>query len=510
MSNQGFNNSKASSRASSFDPFDYYKKLTQCLAKRKSCQLDLRKIPGAQQINKPVKPLITKQYLTAQFLAKYDRKQQTSSESKSASQRGNSQGKASQKEKLNFNVKAPNAGPSKRKKEQEYYINLPASFFNSFNGQDMSIFKIPEVPPPRKVAKAPDAPTSIVDMTLNSIRSAAFKPNPENASTPLEKLQPIFSDPDEILRNLKDLKKPKEVVQGNLNDEKAEKFMELVGRTAMMIDDKCFANQPDPIEDIRSRVMKIYEFSCQSPRLINETLMSSIADASKTLASKPAPKASSSALPVPELFDDAEKKIQKDNSEQQSQQHFDFTPSSELVDWSPKLDKLIRCLETPDNIVDQDISAILPLGGSEWNFDSPVVSTSSNSHLITPTFLLETPQSLFSCETDFDDDAKFFDFSPSALDDLTFSFEPSDFPSSPTFDSSFAIFRSPPKPRASQFRVSSSQQLNDCFSCPSDSSLSTYQWTPNVQNITLTNQSLCSSAYPFMPRNIFQNSFDLL
>lgn len=537
-------------RSKTSDYYDYYKRLTQCLAKRTNTKVSNNAIPGLKQReNRNVRPLITKQHLQAKFLAKYNKDKQQEQETSQGAGRNVTQRNVP----ISFKVKTQDAaGPSKRKKPLENYINLPSSFFNSFNGPDMSIFKIPVVPPKKqkllqqppsqgvkkpsqleinlnnkkpqfdslqqkqrdpnayinispsffklnKRPAFPERPSSIAttDMTLESLNSAKFQP--KRASTPLEKHVPMISDPDDemlkscylgINEKVKSSIPPLKVK--GVNAAKVKRFMELVDKTAKNIDTKTFSDHVDPIDEILGRVMDIYELSCQSPRLINETLMSS-SDIEKENppAAFESPKHS---LPIPEFFDDDHDQVtcrgpsQKKNLERKLQR------TSDLFNEDSKIPQIDDVLETPIADFDGIFSSEFPFNNSPTRFScaSQELSPFSQQSPLGLSFNFDSPMAV-ECDNDP------FDFI-SPMTNISMDWES---PVTNDLNNTFAIFHSPPK------NVRPSQRSNhEIFNQHPDSSLSTYKWTPHMaMNLT---QSTSSQLEAFQPRNIFRdNTFDM-
>lgn len=513
-------NSTNSSRASSFDPFVYYKKLTRCLADKNSCKVNLGNIPGARKNNKMARPLITRQEIQAKFIAKCnaERKERELKEAKT-SQGNHQDSQDSQSNPLNFKLN----GDLKGRKRAPDYINLPPTFFSSFNGPDLSIFKQPEVPALKKKKDPEPTPPSVAtsnNSTMATVNSAVFIPKEKDASTPIdqdhkkpnEKKKPFITDPDDILANFR---KPMEFALKPTSEEdftgvKSKSYLELVDETAKNIDAKCFSDQPDPFDAIQSRVLQIYEAFCESPRLLNETLMSNVSAES----SPPSPVKHYS-LPVPQFHenDHSEQREKDDPRVPKTCDIFNYSPCDDVEmpdvqpdcnDFSPKFD-LESSILSPDNFF----------------FDSPaltLVPEETVSRAASPDFL-------FSQEIGSPPNMSFDDTMQSAAHDDTFEM----FTSSPIedmsweepLDNTFAVFRSPPaehskrhSQRNRHFGASQRSQKKDSQrSRHPDSSLSTYKWSPNFgsdKKLDTSTYSSHSTSYPFKPRNFFKDSFDAL
>ena len=488
---------KMNSSKSSFDPYDYYKKLTQCLANKKNTRIA---IPGQKRVSGP---LITKQQIRAKFLAKYntEKQQQTSLATKTSVER-NSQ-------KVSFKVKIQEPiGASKRKKIREDYINLPDSFFKSFDGPDMSIFKVPEVPAkkqeqdrrtknssqglkrshtiPEKIQNHRD-PNGYLNltpsffkpaatksnMTLGSVNSATFHPG--LSSTPIEINLPMFSDPDDILKSLnskiRSIPRIKETW-----DMKMKKLLQLVDKTSKVIDASLFGDQPDPMSEIMKRVQDIHVLSCQSPRLINETLMS-IGDRGPTISETSQPKRN---LPLPEFFDEV-------------QSNSKVSPTLETFEKTSDIFGVPTPVAELDEIFSSDfLENSLSFSCNSQEF-SPFLSQQLfqfNSPMVVDDYLnIESPMNEISMEWENQNEDKSND--------------------------TFAIFNSPSdkNTRSSSQRSKSSRKSStrERSSHHPDSSLSTYKWTPNMNHNELNSTQSTFSDYfeSFQPRNIFKNSFKL-
>lgn len=523
--------SRHNSKASSFDPYDYYKKLTNCLADKNNFKVNRRSIPGMHKNNKRVtKPLITRQEIQAKFLAKHNekRQQREPNEQSSRSLRANEISQNKKLHPLQFNVKLNQNAP-KRKREPEY-INLPNSFFHSFDGPDLSIFKKPEVPILKKQKDPEPTPSNAqsINLTMATVNSAAFKP--KETSTPFEKPQPIITDPDDILsiflrssiiydkeksQSVEVLKKsfavsknkqadiskvmPKAVkaTKENLYNIKAKQFLELADKTAKKIDAKCFSNQPNPIKEIRSRVMAIYDAFSQSPRLINETLMSS------KIAVDESPQLSPvkySSLPVPKFYEN----VQNKKSEVDPR----VPKTCDIFNYSAKLGAFNLYNDQPAINEDLIFSPKFNLDESaDYLFNSPEMSPFSQI-VISPadSFHFNDSLNIISALEAADN---IFDFSPVKVVSMDWAA-----PEAKKMDNTFAVFRSPPVRKPRQYRSQPfevEQMKASQRSRHPDSSLSTYKWSPNFGRVKEIDRSTGSSQpYFFEPRNVFKDSFELL
>lgn len=265
---------------SSFDPLDYYKKLTLCLANKKNCKINISRVPGGKELmeNKRLPHRITEEYLQLQFLAKYNEKKALELQQKEHQQIQPApplvQMNPAKKNPLNFDFKH-NAlmKDGKRRKEDETYLNLPPSYFQSTNIPDLAIFKVPDAPPPPPKKPRNEAPESLSNFTLDSLFSGNFKP--PKTSTPIEqpkeaaeKPKAIISDPCEILNLIKQskAKEASEKSKKDQNDPKMKSFVELIDAIAKKIDAVCFADIEDQMLEILNKLNTMHEIASQSPR----------------------------------------------------------------------------------------------------------------------------------------------------------------------------------------------------------------------------------------------------
>lgn len=264
------------SNNSSFDPLDYYKKLTLCLANKKNCKINISRVPGGKELmeNKRLPNRITEEVLQLKFLAKYNEKKALEVQQKDHQQHDqiSVQNNPFKKNPLNFDFKhnALMKDNGKRKKEDETYLNLPPSYFQSTNVPDLAIFKVPEIPAKRPRTELP--PDNASNFTLESLFSGNFKPprtstpKEQPVATASERPQPIISDPCEILGIMKESKKRNEEAQAKKDDSKMKAFIALIDTTAKKIDSVCFADIEDPTLEILRQLNKTHEVASQSPR----------------------------------------------------------------------------------------------------------------------------------------------------------------------------------------------------------------------------------------------------
>lgn len=549
------------SKDSSFNAFDYFKKLTKCVAMKKNYKFDLKHIAGYENsTQRNSKPTITKEYMQAQILAKCnDRSNRLASEKlkKADATSGNgSKGSLNENktEKNNFVVKFQE---TKKKKKEEPYINLPPSFFKPFNVQsDMSLFKIPKALPPKKrptenKTNHPNPPppaSSFLDSTLNSLTSINFNPNV--ASTPIEeKKKPMFSEPAELESYFTALKqKAPEDVPFNFDDE-AKEVTEIVSNAAKRIDSTCFAAHFDPIIDIHGRIMEIYEASCRSPRLMNETLISSKCFAQHSeqfpsvVSSVPIVSLSKYVLPDQAVFEEIE--LVDDARDEDgclpnnTQDLFDWTHSEPMLESSASRWSQTFTVKNPVHNFGQ------------MNPNMPQ-ACQPNEDTLDKLFSQDMFELDFGTTKEADDDP--FEFSPDHVDPFDLSPEfsnpfdeilmdwetPEDLPI--PMDNSFAVFRSPPVSRKSQSRTSQRYESQLKSSHPSqasrrshksshasrrrrshksrhsqniesankesESTMSTYVWTPKFKLSSPQKELNEVENYFLEPRKIFKNSFN--
>lgn len=467
---------------SSFDPLDFYHKLTQCLAKRKKCHFDRQMIPGLEKKSRNINHMpFSQAQQQRKFIDNYyqarQRKEQQQQAAASKQKNTSTEQDVSRINALNFHVKQTEPNNRKeKKKDDEAYINLPDSFFHSFKGPDMSIFKVPLVPAKQKSKKNPPPPPSSagMSMSLQSLRSTDFKPI--DASTPIEKAsKPMIADADELLSKANQ-PLPLTHVTKRMS---FKDYMALVDRTSKKIHEKCLHHIQDPVIDILNRVKKVYETSSVTPRAINESLIT-IDEPSPVLVSMP-----TFSLPVPEFFpSDGTRPIE-------NAQQFDICKTAEIFNWSAKFrqkerddsDDIFKSpnIPSPLNLSCLDFSPISPLLAE--NNDSPDCSFLFNTQFINDE--ARPNESML-----FDDDKR--------KEQVDWNFHQD-------ADDSFAIFKSPPisdyhlsrsrhnrqlksqyrelrrKPQGNEFRKSQRNNLEDCFARHVDNSMSSSTSAPEIQ-----------------------------
>lgn len=450
------------SRASSFNPLGYYKKLTECISKKSNHKAVLKQINRGQNISKP---MITREHLQAKIMAKFNQKNNRESgdglqNTEVASGRGS-------KEKINFVSKFSDTTKTKNKKDEEPYVNLSDSFFRSFTGpSDTSLFKIPEAPvkdtlKKRKVnhpEQDPEPPPSL-NFSLNSLKSANFNPNPNQASTPIEdKKKPMFTDPRDIESYFSARPVVEDVPEDThfVFDARAKEVSGMVAKVAKKIDSTCFAQYPDPIIDIHGRIMEIYEASCRIPRLMNETLMSS-ASITKCNVDYPSVDTSQPVEPLMKLvkpdqevfeedFEELKNEIKYGSEEDGYDEEDSFNETSDIFGWTNS-----KPLEREDPAAQWSKTFIIA--------DSPKASDNQKASQLPTISLEDTLEKLFSQKietadfwttkeaSDSGDPLSFspvlFSFSPkmkNSFDETLMDWSASlDDPK----DSSFAVFQSP-------------------------------------------------------------------
>jgi hypothetical protein len=250
----------------SFDPMDWYKKLTTCLATKKSCKINLSRVPGGKEIkeNKRLPSRISNHHLQSKFLAKYNEKRQHQ----------DSEGVHNvvvpppKPTGLGFNLHQ-NDQNGKRQKPDENYINLPPTYFKP-NVPDLSIFKVPNVPQAKRPRMEMASRDILNNFTLESLFSGNFKP--PKASTPIEVPAPIISDPGDILNAINATRLDR--IEANLenshtinqDDSKLKGFLALVDTVSKKIEATCFSKIADPLLEIINRLNETHDIATQSPR----------------------------------------------------------------------------------------------------------------------------------------------------------------------------------------------------------------------------------------------------
>jgi len=254
--------------------------------------------------------------------------------------------------------------------------------------------------------------------------------------------------------------------------------MKLVVKVARKIDSSPeFLKIADPLLEINERLKEIYEATRNSPRRINETLMSKSSCVSEVRAAAESPPISS--LPVPQFF---EPRLLSAPVISQ------FDRTRDIFNWSPGAvnfeDEIF-----PTNIRTPRIGILSP--ALEY---SPLISLASQDHdQVNDTFVFNSPNSTTTEEQHDTSDDFLMEWEASTQENLNNN------------DDAFAIFRSPPKRHPTQGpRVSQRKSQNN--------SMSTYRWTPNIFRLNESQHSLRSllksPIYRFQPRNIFESSME--
>lgn len=506
------------SKASSFDPYDYYKRLTECISKKNNLKCDIRQMPGVKkQYHK--KPLITREHLTARFLAKYNNRKEQPQTTLPPSNSKAVENTEKQAQK-GFTAKLlPDVGKPKRKKELPCFINLPDSFFHSFNGPDISIFKVPSVPPLKK-AKSPELPPSVrSNLSCASVTSTDFKP--VETSTP----KPMISDPCEIWsldvsKNNFSLASLMSVPQENSLDTKAKRFLEVVESAAIKLGSKKFEKMSDPLIAIRARIMEVFDAASRSPRVMFETLMEDDEMNCTSPNQEPSEPPPKYVLPKPKFYDEPEKEPGKCHDK--SPPKHALSKTDMLFDWTIRKNAAEDNEGTP--AARAHIAIDVDMKRSPDFLESPRVRIASFSPLLespnNETFLFRTPEKTLRFDENSDDEL--FGFSPSKDGSMSCDFPDLDCLDSQNFDNTFAIFTSPPRSHRQPNRLSptsicdrrESQRLqkkhlenyensNKNFS----DSQSTYKWNANL--FSPVNESFRSPFETPQTQNSLKDSFDL-
>lgn len=252
-----------SSRDSSFDAFAYYKGLTKQLANKRN-RFDLHKIPNnySQVRNRQKIKLITKQQLIEKAFSKYKINTVNNNVEQQTTQRQNQSQLPQKKNKIRLKDNVFVQPKVKHQKHEETYINLPKSFFESFNGPNISLFKKPELPTSRAPSDVNDKKS--LDRTFQSIFSASnFKP--PRTSTPIEKtiFAPLISDPEEIYSEINSFR----VTQKRSNENRFATFMNNVDKAAKTMDIKGFSDIEDQVKTIKYRIKEIIEDARRYPNV---------------------------------------------------------------------------------------------------------------------------------------------------------------------------------------------------------------------------------------------------
>ncbi|CAO1420943.1 unnamed protein product [Diamesa serratosioi] len=250
-----------SSSERSFDALAYYKGLTKQLANKRN-QFDVKKIPNNfSQVKKKQKiKLITKQQLVDKAFSKYNKVIDTDhlkiTQPESQIQHQQQKNKIVFKENINERQKVQ----KKNQKHEDTYINLPKSFFESFNGPNISLFKKPQLPTSSYFQVADKK--GVFDKTFQSIFSASnFKP--PLTSTPIEKTTfvPLISDPEEIYSEINSFLVTEKISDKN----RFASFMKCADAAARKMDIEGFSKIEDEVKTIKYRIKEMYEYSRKYP-----------------------------------------------------------------------------------------------------------------------------------------------------------------------------------------------------------------------------------------------------
>lgn len=324
---------------SSFAPLEYYKKLTNCLANRKNLKLNISKIQGSRDFRHKSTPFITNRKIQVKFLANYNlRKQFNENQKQQREKLANKQGEAIFKVKDNaaLNEKL------KRKTNDESYINLPDSYFKANQLPDLSMFKVPEIPPTKrqKIEILPNT-VNTSNFTLGSLFSGNF--NPPQFSTPIEREkaeqpqllsmpiereeanktvqpQPLIADPNDILGSFGYLQFHEEENHGTDKIKKASTPKELddmkyykvlVDESSVYVETACLDDIENPIKITEKKVNNKHEVASQSPR---PSLISPRSVHNSPIAFLEPPKEAkkTQSWPVPVFYDQSNQKIVDD------------------------------------------------------------------------------------------------------------------------------------------------------------------------------------------------------
>jgi len=326
---------------SSFAPLEYYKKLTNCLANRKNLKLNISKIQGSRDFRHKSTPFITNRKIQVKFLANYNlRKQFNENQKQQREKLANKQGEAIFKVKNNaaLNEKL------KRKTNDESYINLPDSYFKANPLPDLSVFKVPEIPPTKrqKIEILPNT-VNASNFTLASLFSGNF--NPPQFSTPIEREKakkaeqpqfsmpiereeanktvqphPIIADPNDILGSFGYLQFHEEENHGTDKIKKASTskelddlkyYKELVDESSVYVETACLDDIENPIKITGKKVNNKHEDASQSPR---PSLISprSVQNSPKAFLEPPKEAKKTQSWPVPVFYDQSNQKIVDD------------------------------------------------------------------------------------------------------------------------------------------------------------------------------------------------------
>jgi hypothetical protein len=346
----------------------------------------------------------------------------------------------------------------KRKTKDESYINLPDSYFKANQLPDLSLFKVPAIPPTKrqKIEILPNT-VNTSNFTLASLFSGDFKP--QKFSTPIEKEKqvekteqplPLIADPNDILGSFENLQFHEEGNQGT--DKNATKeidqmknYYDLVDEASAYIDSACFDDIEDPIEIIEKKISNKHEDASQSPRpsLISpcsiQDMRTAFSELSKETKQTPS-------WPVPVFYDQPKEEETFDDRVSVSNNHI----SSQLL----TKQKLLSFLDEKDKD-DLGISVI----DDEEASSSLLSAFNFTPHPSANTYLASTQSTLTpypsSPNYGICDNLDWLESKFASSMDMTWE-SGSDFTISPKrnhLDSDLsAIFRSPPKSNCLEFK----------------------------------------------------------
>jgi len=443
---------------SSFAPLEYYKKLTNCLANRKNLKLNISKIQGSRDFHHKSTPFITNRKIQVKFLANYNLRKQFNENQKQ--QREKLANKHDDEAIFKVKNNAPLNEKLKRKTNDESYINLPDSYFKPNQLPDLSLFKVPVIPPSKrqKIEILPNTVNTSNNFTLASLFSGNF--NPPQFSTPIEKEKakkteqpyPLIADPNDILGSFGNLQFHEEDNHGTDQNKKINTtkeidqmkyYKDLVDEAAAYVDTACFDDIENPIQIIGNRVGNMHEDASQSPR---PSLISPCSVRDMPIASSEPPKEAkkTQSWPVPVFYDQSKEE-----------------PINDFVSVSnDDMNPLFHNTNELFSFLDEDDP--LDLGISVLDFDDAPRTSQASFFNYTPhpssnTFLASTQSSLtpYPRSPNDGDDLDWLENKFASSLDMTWE-SGSDFTISPrrnhlNSDIS-AIFRSPPKSNCLEFK----------------------------------------------------------
>ncbi|CAO1440015.1 unnamed protein product [Diamesa hyperborea] len=503
-----------SSRDSSFDAFAYYKGLTKQLSNKRN-RFDLQKIPNNyNDVRKKQKiKLITKQQLIEKAFAKYKTNSVNNTAQQQTTQHQNqNQNQSQHHQQRNKIILKDNiiVQPKviKHQKHEDTYINLPKSFFESFNGPNISLFKKPELPTSR-VGSAVNN-TKSLDKTFQSIFSASnFKP--PQTSTPIEKtiFTPLISDPEEIYSELQSFR----VTQKKPTENRFATFMNNVDKAAKIMDIKGFSDVDDPVNIIKYRIKEMIDDSRRHPNVdaLNgsgstvDTTTNKIPNSPDSLFLIPStPRNNKDVLHLGQYLETPKMQMK------QSQINPNFTA---MLFETPAIHNSKFDLKPSymnDSFLDSPLMSQIKFSPNNL-FDSPA-TPSNDIFMDSPDFannsMLLNTQNIFEDTADdmnWDDKNWLKDD-----DDLNFT------------KNTCALFSSPPKSVKKTRGISKNRnnnnykprhnQLQETFD--RHTSLSSYQWTPHIKSQFTYNKAtdqsvLMSPSIRYESKNIFESTFDL-